>query len=153
MIQKNYDYGCKRGSWKFMPYRITYTDEFGNKREYEIYEVDEWIRNLVTENPELADKVLFLDIVYQGKMMDLYPNIDINHHWHENVLATMKTDKDRFLMEGYEPMCKNKVPREGIVIRKNGDIFARAWKLKCSAFYAQECKANDADEANIEDMA
>ena len=152
MIQKNHDYGCKRGEWKFMPYRITHTDEHGNKYEFELYEVDEWTRNLVTDHPEIADKIMFLDIVYSGKLMDLYPDIDIAQHWHENVLARMKTDKDRFLMEEDEPMCKNKVPREGIVIRKNGDIHARAWKLKTARHYAKECEANDAGEVNMEDM-
>ena len=153
MIQKNHDYGCKRGHWKFMPYRITHTDEYGNKNEFELYEVDEWTRNLVTENPHLADNVLFLDIVYSGKLKDLYPEIPIETHWHADVLARMKTDKDKFLMEENEPMCKNKVPREGIVIRKNGDIHARAWKLKTQAHYARECKENDAGEANIEDIS
>ena len=77
MIQKNHDYGCKRGRWKFMPYRITHTDEFGNKKEFELYEVDEWTRNLVTEHPELADNVMFLDIVYHGRLKDLYPDIPV----------------------------------------------------------------------------
>ena len=55
MIQKNHDYGCKPGCLKFMPYRITETDELGNKTEWDIDKVDEWTRNLVAEHPELAD--------------------------------------------------------------------------------------------------
>ena len=152
MIQKNHDYGCKRGEWKFMPYRITHTDEFGNKNEFELYEVDEWTRNLVTENPEIADKIMFLDIVYSGKLMDLYPDIPVETHWHANVLARMKTDKDRFLMEEDEPMCKNKVPREGIVIRKSNDIHARAWKLKTLRHYGKEAEAHDKGEVDMEEM-
>ena len=153
MIQKNHDYGCKRGEWKFMPYRITYTDELGNKNEFDLYEVDEWTRNLVTEHPEIADKIMFLTILYEGKLKDLYPDIDVSQHWHQNVLAQMKNDKENFLMEENEPLCKNKVPREGIVIRKNGDIQARAWKLKCNAHYARECKENDEGIVNIEDIS
>lgn len=153
MIQKNHDYGCKRGEWKFMPYRITYTDELGNKSEFELYEVDEWTRNLVTDHPDIADKIMFLDIVYSGKLMDLYPDIPVETHWHADVLARMKTDKDKFLMEEDEPMCKNKVPREGIVIRKANDIYARAWKLKCQKHYARECKENDEGIVNIEDIS
>lgn len=153
MIQKNHDYGCKRGEWKFMPYRITHTDELGNKYEFELYEVDEWTRNLVTDHPDIADKIMFLDIVYSGKLMDLYPDIPVETHWHADVLARMKTDKDKFLMEEDEPMCKNKVPREGIVIRKTNDIHARAWKLKCQSHYARECKENDDGIVNIEDIS
>lgn len=153
MIQKNHDYGCKRGEWKFMPYRITHTDEFGNKNELEVYEVDEWTRNLVTEHPEIADKIMFLTIPFNGKLMDLYPDIPVDDKWHDNVLARMKVDKDNFLMEEDEPMCKNKVPREGIVIRKNGDIHARAWKLKTLRHYGKEAEAHDKGEVDIEETA
>lgn len=153
MIQKNHDYGCKRGCWKFMPYRITETDEYGNKTEFDLMKVDEWTRNLVTDHPELADNVLFLEIPFHGKLMDLYPDIDVSQHWHQNVLARMKTDKEHFLMEEDEPMCKNKVPREGIVIRKVGDIHARAWKLKTLRHYGKEAEAHDKGEVDIEETA
>ncbi len=153
MIQKNHDYGCKPGCWKFMPYRITETDELGNKTEWDIDKVDEWTRNLVAEHPELADKTMFLNIVYYGRLGDLYPDLDPENHWHSNLLARMKTDKDRFKMEMNEPMCKNKVPREGIVVRIVGDPLARAWKLKCQSHYARECKENDEGIVNIEDIS
>lgn len=153
MIQKNHDYGCKPGCWKFMPYRITETDEFGNKTEWDIDKVDEWTRNLVAEHPELADKTMFLNIVYYGRLGDLYPDLDPTNHWHSNLLARMKTDTKRFKMEMNEPMCKNKVPREGIVVRIVGDPLARAWKLKCQNHYARECKENDEGVVNIEDIS
>ena len=153
MIQKNHDYGCKPGEWKFMPYRITETDEYGNKIEWDIDKVDEWTRNLVVQNPEIADKVMFLDIVYYGPLKDLYPDLDTETHWHSNLLARMKADKDRFLMEMDEPMCKNKVPREGVVIRRVGDPIARAFKLKSQRHYAKECEAHDKGEADMEETA
>lgn len=153
MIQKNHDYGCEPGCWKFMPYRITETDEFGNKTEWDIDKVDEWTRNLVAEHPELADKTMFLNIVYYGRLGDLYPDLDPKNHWHSNLLARMKTDTKRFKMEMNEPMCKNKVPREGIVVRIVGDPLARAWKLKCKNHYARECKENDEGVVNIEDIS
>lgn len=151
-IQKNHDYGCKIGQWKFMPYRITYTDEYGKKFEFEVNEVDEWTRKLVHDNPELADKIMFLNIFYSGPFKNLYPDIKVDENWHKNILERMKNDKTLFLMEENEPLCKNKVPREGIVIRKQKDIFARAWKLKCKAHYMQECKANDNGEVDIEEQ-
>ena len=150
-IQKNHDYGCNVGEWKFMPYRITYTDEYSNKIEFEISEVDEWTRKLVYDHPELADKIMFLNIFYSGPFKDLYPDIEVNEQWHNNLLERMKNDKTLFLMEENEPLCKNKVPREGIVIRKQKDIFARAWKLKSKAHYAMECKSKDKGEVDIEE--
>lgn len=104
MIQKDHDYGCKPGQWKFMPYRITETDVYGNKKEWNVAEVDAWTKNLVAEHPELADKVLFLDILYHGKFSNLYEDIPVDENWHDNVLERMKNDTN-FYMEMKEPMC------------------------------------------------
>ena len=153
MIQKNHDYGCRPGKWKFMPYRITMTDELGNKTEWDVAEVDKWTRDLVAAHPELEEKVLFLTIAYHGRFGDLYPDLDETQHWHENALARMKADKEHFLMEEDEPLCKNKVPREGIVIRIDGDKFARAWKLKTARHYAKEAEQHDKGEVDTEETA
>ena len=153
MIQAQHDYGCKKGQWKFMPYRITMTDEEGNKTEWDIKEVDAWTRNLVKEHPELEDKTMFLTILYYGRLGDLYPDIDEKTHWHENLLQRMKEDKDNFGMELDEPLCKNKVPREGIVIRIVGDKFARAWKLKTARHYHKEAEQHAKGAVDIEEIA
>ena len=152
MIQKDYDYGCDEGEWKFMPYRITETDEYGNKKEWNLKEVDAWTEKLVQEHPELAKKVLRLTILYYGKMGDLYPDIDVSQHWRENVLERLKTEK-KFLMEELEPLCKHKVPREGIVLRIIDDKFPEAWKLKCKAFWDRETKQHDKGEVDMEETA
>ena len=65
----------------------------------------------------------------------------------------MKTDKDRFLMELDEPMCKNKVPREGIVSRKVGGVVPKAFKLKTLRHYGKEAEAHDKGEVDIEETA
>ena len=44
MIQKNHDYGCNVGQWKFMPYRITLTATNGAKTEFNINEVQDWTK-------------------------------------------------------------------------------------------------------------
>lgn len=151
MIQKLHDYGCKLGQWKFMPYRITETDEFGNKKEWEIKDVDAWTHKLVEEHPELAEKVLFLNFVYYGRFGDMYPDIPEDENWNKNVLARMKVDKDLILMELDEPMCKNKVPREGVVVRIENDKFSRAWKLKSLRHYGKEAEAHDKGEVDLEE--
>ena len=153
MIQAKHDYGCQPGCWKFMPYRITMTDDFGNKTEWDIKEVDEWTHKLVEAHPELADKVMFMTILHYGRFGDLYPDLDEHNHWHENVLARMKADREKFLMEEDEPLCKNKVPREGVVIRIVGDKFARAWKLKTARHYAKEAEQHDKGEVDTEETA
>ena len=62
----------------------------------------------------------------------------------------MKEDKDHFGMECDEPLNQKKMPREGIVIRKDGDPICEAYKLKCSNFLLLESKAIDKGEVDIE---
>lgn len=153
MIQTKHDYGCRPGEWKFMPYRITCTNPDGSKNEWNLTNVDNWITTMIDLYPELRDKVLPLNIVYDGVMADLYPEIPVDENWHKNVLEAMKNDKDRFLMELDEPMCKNKVPREGVVIRIKNDKFARAWKLKSKRHYGIEAEQHDSGEVDMEETA
>lgn len=153
MIQKQHDYGCKPGHWKFMPYRITSTDENGNHTEWEIMDVDNWTHKLVNDHPELAEKVMFLNFVYYGRFGDMYPDIPEDENWNKNILARMKSDRKLILMEEDEPMCKNKVPREGVVVRIVGDKFVRAWKLKSLRHFDREAKQHDNGEVDMEEMA
>jgi hypothetical protein len=53
-------------------------------------------------------------------------------------------------MEELEPMCKIKVPREGIVIRIDDDPTNEAFKLKCVRFLGLEKEAMDKGEVDIE---
>lgn len=152
MIQKKYDYGCKRGENFIMPYRITFTDPDGNKTEWNVNEVYGWTINLIKEHPELASRVKPIDILYHGTLGDLYPEISRTEHWQENVLQAMKDDKEHFGMELDEPLCVNKVPREGIVIRIDDDEKAEAFKLKTDKFYFAEGEAVSRGEADIEMM-
>ena len=135
-----------------MPYRITSTDENGNKFEWDLQDVDNWTHKLVYNHPELEDKVLFLNIIYQGRFGDMYPDVPEDENWNKNILARMKSDKDLILMELDEPMCKNKVPREGIVVRIVGDAFPRAWKLKSLRHYGKEAEAHDKGEVDMEEI-
>ena len=156
MIQKQHDYGCKPGCWKFMPYRITTeipddTTTEVKRREWNVDEVDKWTHDLVEAHPELEEKILFLEIVYHGRLGDMYPDLDTEQHWHENFLDRLKNDKDWLLMEQDEPLCHNKVPREGYVIRIDNDKFPRAWKIKSKRHYEFEGKQHDKGEVDIEE--
>lgn len=150
MIQKSYDYGCMEGENYLMIYRITTKDKDRVKKEWNVTDVEKWTKNLLKKHPELKKNVHPIKILYHGTLADLYPEISTTDHWHENILEAMKADKMHFGMEEDEPYCKNKVPREGIVIRIDNDKKPEAFKLKCLKFYQRERKMIDKGEVDIE---
>ena len=154
-IQKFYDYGCDKGDNNIMFYRITTTNEDGTKKEWEVLEVHDWTEGLIKRMMERGDenwkRVKPIDILYHGTLAGLYPEIDTANHWHENVLEAMKNDKEHFGMEENEPLCTyNKVPREGICLRKEKDPILECFKLKTSAFALGEAIRMDEGAVDIE---
>lgn len=149
-IQKNpdHDYGCKPGEWKFMPYRIN-----ENGHEWEVKQVILWTQNMIAKHSELRNNLMPMDLLYCGLVKDMYPAINYNdENWRNEFIECIKNDKDRFGMELDEPLCKNKVPREGIVIRINGDKLNRAWKVKTMRHYGIEAEQHDKGEVDMEDL-
>lgn len=147
-----FDYGCEPGTNKLMIYRIKTRNEDGTFNEWNVEDVYKWTINLMKKSDTLAQHLHPIDIFYHGTLMDLYPDIDINGHWHENVLEAMKNDVEHFGMEQNEPMCKNTLPREGIVLRIDNDETVQAFKLKCLKFLFKEGEKVDKGEVD-EEMA
>lgn len=150
MIQKQYDYGCEVGTNKLMPYRITTSLPDGGKYEWNVEEVKDWTEKLIKEHPEIADRIHVIDLLYHGTLADLYPTLSLTEHWNENVLEELRNDKKHFGMEKDEPLCENKVPREGICIRIDDDETNENFKLKCQKFYDREKKLIDEGEVDVE---
>lgn len=151
-----FDYGCKPRQSKLMIYRVNTAEEDGTSKEWNISEVmgfTEALKDTITNagHPEVADEILELPLVYHGTLHDLYPDFDVSEHWHENVLHALAAEP-RFLMECDEPMCKNKVPREGLVIRIQDDPLKQAFKLKTMRFRNKEAKAIDNGQVDMEMM-
>ena len=147
-IQKDYDYGCKPGTNKLMIYRINTENKDGITHEWNISEVHKWTLDLIKKNPEIADRIHPIDILYHGKLSD-FVGLDISHHWKENFLNALSQDKD-LEMEQNEPLCKNKVPREGLVLRIDDDPIKEAFKLKCVKFLTRESKQIDSGQVDME---
>ena len=149
-IQKMYDYGCKKGENFLMIYRVSVMNENGERQEWNVQDVHDWTVQLIDRMKDAGDdnwkRIHPIDILYHGTLGDLYPDLDEDNHWHENVLEKMKNDKEHFGMEDYEPMCNNKVPREGIVIRIDDDPINEAFKLKTVAFALGEAVLYDDDD-------
>lgn len=149
-IQKNYDYGCvppkseddyqPEVNFKVRVYRITLTNVDGQVHEFSAREVQQWCKN---------NGLIPVTEFYYGLAKDLYPDLNISEHWNENFLEKLSNDKN-FYMELNSPDCSNKVPHEGIVIRKE-DMWPASFKVKSFAFYNLEAKQLDAGESNVED--
>lgn len=148
-IQKNYDYGFLPpvGDEKYeygkhfgvQIYRVTITNVDGKVHEFSAREVQLWCK-MVGLNP--------VEEFYYGYAKDLYPDLAPSDHWNENFLARLANEK-KFYMECNSPICDNKVPHEGIVI-KIENMKSEAFKLKCFKFLDGEGKALDKGEVDIE---
>ena len=149
-IQKNYDYGCippkneqdykPEINFKVRVYRITLTNIDGQVHEFSAREVQQYCKQ---------NGLIPVEELYYGYAKDLYPDLDTTQHWQENFIDRLANDKN-FYMELDSPDCSNKVPHEGVVIKKE-DMIPAATKLKCWGFLNKEQQQLDAGEANIED--
>jgi hypothetical protein len=117
-IQKGYDYGCKPGEKKIFIYRVTFTNDKG-------YQFNLSTRAVIDFCNQYG--MLHVPYFYIGKVKDLFPDIPTDTHWHENV---MKLLEERFEIEKDCHICNNKVPKEGIVIRKENQFNFDVYKLK-----------------------
>ena len=142
-----YDYGCAVGENFMMPYRITETDRRGNRREWSVEEVVTWTEALRTKVPELAQRLQPIPVLYSGTLGQLYPDLLSAAQWHAEVLQRLAADRDLLGMEEAEPLCRNEVPREGVVLRIVGDPESEAFKLKSNAFMERESRLMDQEEA------
>ena len=149
-IQKNYDYGCippkneqdykPEINFKVRIYRITLTNVDGQVHEFSAREVQQWCK---------TNGLIPVEELYYGYAKDLYKDLNEQEHWQENFIDRLANDKN-FYMELNSPDCNNKVPHEGIVIKKE-DMIPAAVKLKAFAFLNKEQQQLDAGEDNIED--
>lgn len=149
-IQKNYDYGCippksennykPEINFKIRIYRITLTNIDGQVHEFSAREVQQWCK---------TNGLIPVEEFYYGYARDLYKDLNEQEHWQENFIDRLANDKN-FYMELNSPDCTNKVPHEGIVIKKE-DMIPAAVKLKAFAFLNKEQQQLDAGEDNIED--
>lgn len=136
-IQGDYDYGCSQGKGKTEIYRITQTSPNGLVTEFSYRQIEEFCSKV-----GLTPAYIF----YTGRAVDMY-DLDVNEHWNENFVKCLERDYN----EKKCFMCKNSVPEEGIVIRKESLFNCESYKLKSFAFLEKESKDLDKGEVNIED--
>jgi hypothetical protein len=127
---KVYDYGCNPGENNLMIYRVTEMNpETGRYEDYEITDVIGFTNWLVETYPDIEDKIMPFPLIYHGPAKEIYPELSLENHWHQNLVMKMKSDSENFGMDKNETFCKNKVVREGLVIRIENDPIQEAFKV------------------------
>lgn len=131
-IQPQYDYGAVSTEHIIEIYRITHTTPSGL--------VTELSEDQIVEFCKKAGLRHFFQF-YNGLATDLFPygTSDSVEEWQTKFIKFLEekyNDKDCF-------MCKNKVPEEGIVLRKEGLFGFEAYKLKSFKFLEKETNMLD----------
>ena len=136
-IQKGYDYGVSQGKHKTYVYRGTYTTPDGHVIEFSTLQLKEFCA---------THGLNMVPLLWYGQAQYLLPSEFI---WQEQTLEGLLTMN--YLEKDCE-YCSNKVPAEGIVVRKEnvgiGDI--EVYKHKSFRFLEYETKMLDEGLADIE---
>lgn len=102
----DHDYGCAPGRWKFMPYRITFTEPDGKVQEYEVEEVIKWTKQVMVVLGGRADWLMPMELLYSGKAgamyYDLWSRMDVQttQEQYDQAVADYKKDPQ---YNGYLP--------------------------------------------------
>ena len=135
-IQKGYTYGCEKWESKFYVYRITSTTPDGIVIEFTDSQILQYCRirgiNVV---PKIAD---FIYNEWMTEFLEKYPKLLKWREW--------LNFWDGWLLNDIEVMCpmnEGKVPREWVVIRRDGQETFSAYKLKSQLFLGYETKQLD----------
>lgn len=136
-IQKDFDYGCSEKQCKIYVYRITRTAKDGSITELS----DDLLRRRCLQlevNPVPA--------IYNGKAKSLFPINEETEEWSEKFFESLSK---YYVYNQDSIFCKNKVPEEGICIRKEG-LEIEVFKLKSFAFLEKESKDLDSGKQDLE---
>ena len=135
-IQKDYDYGCEPTTYEKYIYRITTTTPNGTVNEWSTLQVQEWCK---------SKGLKAVPLYFYGYAKDLFPTLEVENHWSENFLEKLQNT----YLEKQDPLCVNKVPDEGICLRKEG-LEIETYKLKSFAFLQRESEELDTGATDIE---
>lgn len=144
MIQKGFDYGVgaeSTQSYKVYVYRITRTAQDGSFIDLDWGQVKERCKELCVD---------YCPEIYYGKAISFYPQGIHNNEdgWREGLLEHLQKT---FVYDQDSQFCVNKVPEEGIVVRKEG-LYLEAFKLKSFRFLQYESDQLDQEVIDIETL-
>jgi hypothetical protein len=136
-IQKDFDYSCEPKESKIYVYRMTHTNVDGSVIELQWNQVKERCTEM---------GVLHVPEVYYGPAKHMFPDLSLSEHWNQNFFDRLKST---YVYDQDCQFCKNVVPAEGIVVRKEGYMI-NVFKLKSFRFLEKETKDLDKGVVDIE---
>lgn len=147
-IQKGFDYGCQQYgiegevSNRTYVYRVTRTAPDGSFIDLDWGQVKERCKELGVE---------YCPEIYYGKADDFYYHSVKEENqtldsWRNELLLSLQ---EKYVYDQDSQFCINKVPEEGIVVRKEG-LYLEAFKLKSFRFLEFESKQLDEEVIDIE---
>ncbi len=134
----DFDYGCEKFQHKVYIYRITSTNYLGQVIEFSWQQVMDFCNKYGLNTPPLY---------YYGYAKNMYPNLSITDHWHENFLAALK---QQYITDQDCPLCINKVPFEGICLSIDSLYNKNTFKLKTFRFRMKETEQLNKNILDIE---
>jgi hypothetical protein len=137
-IQPKYDYGCPPNQLDYIVYKGTLTLPDGKVYVMSQHQLESYCAE---KGFKMAEKF------YHGPARDLFPELDIHNHWHENFLKKLE---QKFL-EKKCWICKNDVWAEGVVIKREIPFGWDCLKLKSINFLGYETQALDSQELSAEE--
>ena len=170
MIQKDYDYGYDSGTYGVIPYRITVTNSDGDEVELSPEQIIEWSKKngLVPMHSYFTGTVkdhydYLLSKHFSQKAAKAFVDVNeiksnegIYSEEYKEALTEFRAQYLHMLEAEYNekdcPICINKVPEEGIIIRKlKHPSKFEALKLKSFRFLGLESSNADKGVTDIED--
>lgn len=150
-IQKGYDYGCSpsgllgKPTHKLEVYRITYVNPDGVVTELSYPQIAEFCKKYDLTPAHLYFYGKASEWLVRNTEVEDLASIDARN-WHEKFVTTLEkkyNEKDCW-------MCVNKVPEEGVIVRKESLYSCESYKLKSFKFLEWESKELDKGESDIE---
>jgi hypothetical protein len=151
-IQKGYDYGYVQPTPEHYAegvhmgvyiYRITQTNVDGKVTEFSTQQIVEYCEKYGLKTVPIIHSIDMKSIGADNSSI-------LDGSWRDILLDQLMTDKEL----GYQNvdcyMCKNKVPAEGVVVRKENLFTFEAYKLKSFKFLERESKELDTGEVDME---
>jgi hypothetical protein len=135
-----FDYGCPVGQCELYVYRVTQTNADGDVTELTAPQV----RTFCADHGLNA-----VPPIYYGRADGLlgYQVGDLSD-WQQGLLGYIES---YWVRDQDSALCVNRVPEEGVVVRKDGLNKCEAWKCKSWKFLKGETENLDADVVDIEE--